>query len=170
MEKWIEFKKYYEVSNLGRVKSLPRKMIMKNGRIKNVKERIKAHYIMNNGYHSVSLSENGTSKSYLIHRLVAEAFIPNPLNLPEVNHKDGNKNDNNVSNLEWCTHSYNQKHASINNLMAIGETHGRHKLTLIEVNEIRNLKDKMLLKEIAKKYSVSIGMISLILNNKNWKI
>lgn len=63
------------------------------------------------GYQFVILSVNGKVKNKLIHRLVAEVFIPNPNNLPEVNHKDGNKCNNSVENLEWCTHRDNLKHS-----------------------------------------------------------
>ena len=63
------------------------------------------------GYLRVGLLKENKVKKYLIHRLVAEAFIVNPNNCPIVNHKDGNKHNNNVSNLEWCTYSQNQKHA-----------------------------------------------------------
>lgn len=68
------------------------------------------------GYLCVSLMNNGKQKTYKIHRLIAETFIPNPNNLPCVNHKDGNKQNNCVSNLEWCSYSWNNKHAYANNL------------------------------------------------------
>lgn len=85
----------YEVSDTGLVKSLFRyKKILKPNK-------------MNTGYLSVELFKNGTSKRMSIHRLVAEAFIPNPNNYPQVNHKDENKQNNNVENLEWCTAKYN---------------------------------------------------------------
>lgn len=84
----------YMVSNLGRVKSLKTSTILKE---RSTKE----------GYVRVVLWEKGKGKSCLIHRLVAQAFIPNPDSLPEVNHKDENKLNNSVENLEWCTHQYN---------------------------------------------------------------
>ena len=67
-------------------------------------------YPNKNGYMQVNIYNDSKSKTLLIHRLVASAFIPNPSKLPEVNHKDGNKLNNNVSNLEWCTRSQNIKH------------------------------------------------------------
>ena len=63
------------------------------------------------GYLYLNLSKNGKAKSYMIHRLVAEAYLPNPENLPQVNHKDENKANNCLQNLEWCDASYNVKHA-----------------------------------------------------------
>lgn len=67
-------------------------------------------------YHYVGLCKNGKKKNCFIHRLVAQAFIPNPDNLPQVNHKDGNVHNNNVNNLEWVTNSENTKHAYVNHL------------------------------------------------------
>lgn len=64
----------------------------------------------NNGYMQVHLSINGNGKSHKVHRLVAKAFIPNPYNLPQINHKDENKENNVVENLEWCTQSYNMNY------------------------------------------------------------
>lgn len=84
----------YQVSNLGRVKSLI-------GHEKILKPEIRT------GYYAVNLSKNNKQKSKRIHRLVAETFIPNPDNLPQVNHKDENKLNNNVANLEWCDNTYN---------------------------------------------------------------
>ena len=101
-EIWKPIKGYeglYEVSNLGRVKSL----VNNKGQYR---EKILKHNIRN-GYPSVTLCKNKKLKSFAIHRLVAEAFLPNPDNLPCVNHKDENRLNNFVDNLEWCTYSYN---------------------------------------------------------------
>lgn len=97
-EVWKEIKDYpqYYVSNIGRVKS----------NFHN-KERILSPRIGIFGYLFVNLYRDKKMKSVKIHRLVAEAFIPNPDNLPQVNHKNENKHNNNVSNLEWCTAKYN---------------------------------------------------------------
>ena len=98
------FEGLYEVSNLGNIKSFPRKYTIK-------KEKILSSCIMNNGYLCVALSKNHKGKTYLIHRLVAETFIPNPNNYSCINHKDGNKLNNKIDNLEWCSYSYNSKEA-----------------------------------------------------------
>ena len=73
---------------------------------------------MNRGYQTVTLCKNSKLKSHHIHRLVAEAFLDNPKNLPQVNHKDENKLNNCVDNLEWCTPSYNNNYGERNNKMA----------------------------------------------------
>lgn len=88
------YKGVYKISNLGRVYSVQRK-------------KIKNTFIDKGGYVRVQLYYNYTQKGFLVHRLVAEAFIPNPNNYPQVNHKDENKLNNCVDNLEWCTNKYN---------------------------------------------------------------
>ena len=112
-EIWKPIKDYeglYEVSNKGRVKSLQRytESYNKSGEIKqNHKEKILKNNIMKSGYVMITLFKNGKPKSYFIHRLVAQVFVPNPENNNEVNHKDENKSNNNFENLEWCTRKYN---------------------------------------------------------------
>jgi hypothetical protein len=102
-EIWRDIEGYeglYQVSNLGRVKSLG------NGG-SNSKERIRKLSKEKCGYLFVALSKNGIKKQYKVHRLVASAFIPNHNNLPYVNHKDECKTNNACSNLEWCDAKYN---------------------------------------------------------------
>jgi len=115
-EIWKDIEGYeglYQISNLGNVKSLPK--ILKNNHSKYVsKEKYLKQSIGKKGYHSVSLSNNKARKWNSIHRLVAIAFIPNLLNLPQVNHKDENKSNNSVSNLEWCTNEYNENYGTRN--------------------------------------------------------
>lgn len=91
----------YEVSNTGKVRSLPRKT-SKGGELKQA--------TVQGGYKRVSLS-NGSRKGYTVHRLVGMAFLSNPLNKPCINHIDGNPSNNNVSNLEWCTYAENSQHS-----------------------------------------------------------
>ena len=75
------------------------------------RDKILKRILNEKGYCRVDLSKSGKIKRHRVHRLVAETFIPNPYNLLEVNHIDGNKQNNNVNNLEWCSHSYNMKEA-----------------------------------------------------------
>lgn len=96
-EIWKAIKDYpnYEVSNYGRVKN---------------KNKIMKPYKTNNGYLHIFLSKNGRQKQFLLHRLVANIFIDNPNHLKEVNHIDGNKENNRIDNLEWCTRKQNVHH------------------------------------------------------------
>ena len=110
-EEWRPIKDYeglYEVSNMGRVKSLKRHDTL--GREK--EEKILALANDRLGYKMVSLCKDGKRTMYKVHRLVAIAFIPNPDNLPIINHKDENKSNNNVCNLEWCTYKYNSNYGT----------------------------------------------------------
>lgn len=110
-----DFEGYYQVSNLGRVKSLKREIIQKHysGVLSHhtTKERIKKPQSQRNGYQIVDLNKNGTFTRKLLHRLVAETFIDNPNNYNYINHKDNDKKNNCVDNLEWCTQSYNIQYA-----------------------------------------------------------
>lgn len=113
-EEWRDISGYegiYQVSNLGRVKMLGNNNA-NNPEFK--KERIKGTVCSKgtNYYVFVSLSKNGKSETKKVHRLVAEAFIPNPNNFPQVNHKDENKSNNSVSNLEWCDGKYNSNYGT----------------------------------------------------------
>lgn len=101
---------YYKVSNLGRVKSLERKVKFRTFK-KLVKSRILTPRISDSGYYTVNISKDGKGNMKYLARIIAIAFIPNPDNKPQVNHIDGNKINNCISNLEWVTNAENQKHA-----------------------------------------------------------
>lgn len=103
MEMWREFAPNREVSTRGRIRSTKYQGANKTQVLKTKIDRY--------GYEVVALSINGVKKDLKIHRLVAEAFLPNPDNLPTVNHKDGNKKNNLLSNLEWSSYTDNQQHA-----------------------------------------------------------
>lgn len=103
----------YEVSNFGRIKALKKDVIRKNGCIQKYPERLMSTKPMKHtGYVMVDFSKNGTKLHQLVHRLVAEAFIPNPENKPCINHKDYVRYNNYVKNLEWCTHQENMYHST----------------------------------------------------------
>lgn len=114
-----DFKGLYQVSNFGRVKSLKR-MVIYNEKSKSknyhhtIFEKIKIPTIKKNGYLQILLCKNNKNYNKYVHRLVAEAFIDNPNNLKTVNHKNLNKQDNRVENLEWCSYADNNDHARKN--------------------------------------------------------
>lgn len=122
MEVWKDIEGYeglYQVSNLGRVKSLKR-IVNRGTNFKPVNERIlKPSY--NKDYAYIVLSKHGITKSKFIHQLVARAFIPNPNNYPIINHKDENPRNNRADNLEWCTHSYNLSYKDLRKRVAISK-------------------------------------------------
>lgn len=162
-----EFIDFYEVSDTGKVRSLPR-----NGTIKKAKI-LKPDINITTGYHQVKLCKNGFKKVYKIHRLVAKTFIENPNNKPEVNHKDGKKGNNRVDNLEWCTKSENSIHAVKNHLTnpQTGERCSWSKLTQKQVEEIRKKYKpfEYSLYKLAKEYGVTHMTIYAIILGKSWR-
>ena len=115
VEEWKDIKGYeglYQVSNKGNVRTLEHTVVDKLGRTKLVKGRNLKIHTYPNGYKDVMLQHKGVAKRYLVHKLVAEAFIPNPENFSEVNHKDESRDNNVVTNLEWCSRKYNCNYGS----------------------------------------------------------
>lgn len=105
-EIWADIENYeglYQASNFGNIKSLPNK--------NHKDEKILNPTINSSGYLKVELYKNRKAKDFYVHRLVASTFLPNPDNKPQINHRDGNKSNNSISNLEWVTASENQKHS-----------------------------------------------------------
>lgn len=158
----------YLISNLGRVKSLGRVIIRKNGLPLPLKERILRCGVNSNGYHCVGLSRNGLPDSRMIYKLVADHFIGNPHNKPCVNHINGIKLQSCVYNLEHVTYKENCQHAyltGLNNAKA-GTLNGMCKLSESEVIEISQSKDTC--NNLAIKYKVSDVQISNIKNGTSW--
>jgi len=164
------YKGFYQVSNEGRIKGLNRIVhgfgSWRNG--KRIKEKILKPILKNPGYYRVML---GRKSEKYIHRLVIEAFIPNAKNKKEINHKDGNKLNNNLNNLEWATPQENNNHSIKNKLNCFGERIGNSKLKEKQIFDIRWIKSKCNISNIAlsKIYRVSDGNISMIINKKRWK-
>ena len=171
------FEAFYEVSNLGRVKAKARtrRGVSKAGNefVRRMPEALLKAVDHNAGYLSLGLTREAGVKArgVLIHRLVAEAFIPNPENLPWVNHKDGDKHNNDVANLEWCTPRENTMHAMGAGFMTVlrGSERGTAKLNEDKVFVIKKM---MLLgftnKRLAEIFEVSTAPISYIRNNQAW--
>jgi hypothetical protein len=137
-EIWKDIKGYegkYQVSSIGRVKSLQRISTFNNS--KGLKKEIIIKTWNDEGYIRVKLSNNSVEKTYRVHRLVANEFLENPFNKSQVNHKNGIKTDNSVENLEWVTNSENSIHAFENNLRKspLGSNHGNSKLNEQKVLE-----------------------------------
>lgn len=135
---------YYQVSNLGRIKSLPR---CKPTDKRKTHNNIRKPRLAKNGYLRVNLSKGNSVKWFGVHRLVALTFIPNPDNLPVINHKDENKQNNRVENLEWCTHQYNCEY---------GTARERQRKT-----RAANPNDKVVRKLVGEKNSKAILQYSL---------
>lgn len=157
----------YKASNLGRVKSIDRLDTIGRPR----KGKILSPSFDQKKYHQVVVYKDGKPYTRKVHRLIALAFIPNPENKPEVNHKNLDSLDNSVGNLEWCTASENQKHVYANGARCIkGDNHPRKKVTSKDVLKIRNeLKNKYKNSEIAKMYNISPTTVGDIISRKTWK-
>lgn len=116
IELYVPVKGYeniYEVSNLGNIRTLDRNVIYKNGTTHFYKGIYKKQSKDKDGYSIVKFNKNNIRKHKKVHRLVAEAFIPNPYNLPCINHKDEVKTNNRVENLEWCSVKYNNNYGTV---------------------------------------------------------
>lgn len=157
---------HYSISNMGRVRNDRTGKILKN--MKTNKDTYEEVDIIWSRKHI---------KRYKVHVLVARYFVDNPTNLPEVNHKDGNKHNNVASNLEWCTRSYNLKHAYSNGLRsAKGECNANSKLTKEDVDYIRahyrrgvNQNNLGNSKELIEKFGITRVQLIKIVNNKAWR-
>lgn len=174
MEKEIQGYPGYLVTDTGEIISTERRWKKRTGKLYVVSRR---HTIQQGkfwtGYKKVSITnENGKRDTLSVHRLVAKAFIPNPENKPQVNHIDGNKENNVVSNLEWVTHKDNIQHAVKHGLKngKPGETHPMAKVTEAEVIEmISEIKNGATNKELGLKYNLNSQYVSLIRHKKRWK-
>jgi hypothetical protein len=171
-----EYEGYYQASSLGRIRSLD--MVVKHwrgGKMKKLgrimKQRKVTHPQREGFYLSVMLCVDQVKKIYSVHRLVALAFIPNPLKKEFINHKNGSKNDNRVENLEWVTCSENNQHAMDSKLRsaAKGERSAMAKLNTEKVLKIRALlSGGQTPKQISVRFNVSPSTIYYIKNRSTW--
>ena len=165
----LGFESYYQVSNLGNVKSVKRTIQINTNIKRTINESILKPKIDVYGYLSVDLYKNKIAKKIKIHRLVALVFIPNYESKPIINHINGIKSDNRAENLEWCTHSENTIHSyKIGLMKANGINNGRCKLTEKQVLEIRKNVENLSQRKLSFIYNVSNCLISDIINKKKW--
>ena len=159
----------YKISSHGRVKSMAR-IVPFRGSTRSLKEKIMKPQIER--YCKVLIQINGKLKFKRIHRIVANYFISNPENKPEVNHIDGDKLNNHISNLEWCTSSENMKHAYRTKL-TVASYGALNPMAILDdesVIVIRNrFKNGDSVRDITNGYPVSIHCIRNIVNGRNWK-
>ena len=165
-EQWrpvVGYEGLYEVSNYGRVKTL----------FKGVSKIRKPVFTNKPGYFGVNLYKENVSRLIRIHVLVARAFVPNPENKPVVNHKDANKRNNQVSNLEWVTQSENLRHAYDIGLQKIGCEHWNSKFTEEQIRYIRETcipgDLEFGISALARKFGVNIATISEMYHGKTYK-
>lgn len=168
-EIWREicgYEGYYQISNLGRIRSLSRTIII-NGNygkyIRNIKGKILSVIYDKDGYQTITLSKDGKEVKHKIHRLVAITFIPNPNNYKQVNHINGIKSDNCYLNLEWCDNAYNQIHAYKNGL----KTTNRIACIDLETNKI--IKIFPSLPSIKNELNVDLSTVIKVCKNKRNK-
>lgn len=161
-EIWVAVKGYeglYKISNYGDIKSVRRGLVL-------------TPVMISGGYYQVTLYNKGRRKNYRIHRIVAEHFIPNVDNKPEVNHIDGDKSNDSVPNLEWVSSRENIIHAFDTGLrVSHGEHNNFHKLSNTDVLEVYDLAHSGLFKqsEIGAMYNVHKDTVSAIKRKKNWR-
>ena len=129
---------YYQVSNLGNFRSLPRVIKYKSNGTRNYPSKVLLTETTKDNYQRIVLMKDGIKTRYQAHRLVALTFIPNPDNKPFINHIDGNKSNNVVTNLEWCTASENMIHADNTGLrdMSTHQPSNSKKIKCIETGEV----------------------------------
>lgn len=156
------YEEFYEISNLGNIKSLHKKS--KN-------KILKPSIRKTNGYCEVCLWNKEKQNVLKVHRLVLESFLGINLDKPHVNHINGIKTDNRLENLEWCTPKENAIHSFKNGLNRgiKGEENSNSKLKLKDVYFIRENKNKYTKKYLAEKFGVTTTLIYLVINKKCWK-
>jgi hypothetical protein len=167
----VGYEGYYEVSNIGRVRSVDRKVIYADGRIFMYQGKVLSYNVNKiNGALMVHLYKNAKRMAYTVHRLVLSAFSPTCDSTLEVNHKNGNRADNSVDNLEWCTRKENMQHGFRTGLINnTGTNHGNNVYNDLQIIEAKvMLKKGFSLGEIETKTGVKKATLHQIKAKKQW--
>lgn len=172
-KQWKSVPKYegmYEASIYGEIRSLDRYVQCKGGGKRLVRGFITRTFTNKFGYKRVVLFKNSKQHKFQLHRVIAMTFLDNPCNKPEVNHRNGNKLDNNIKNLEWVTRKENTDHAVETGLIKYGgENHMSAKLRTKDVNWIRTLAMRgWTRKELGNIFPVTSNHIGRIINHDLW--
>lgn len=164
-----DYEGLYQISNLGRVKALAKFCKTKGDGIRYSPEKIMKTGNDIHGYQLIGMSKNTKRLTFKVHRLVAQAFIPNSENKPFINHKNGIKNDNNFKNLEWCTDQENMDHAVRTGLIKKGEDNPNSKLNEKDILRIRNEFKDFSISDVARKFNVDWNTIKRVITGDGWK-
>ena len=174
----IGYEGQYEVSNMGRLRYVPKTVMVfrkdtSRSHAVSIKGKTSNGAANSKGYVYVKLQRDRKRQSVKMHRLVALHFIPNPNNLPQVNHIDGDKKNNKAVNLEWCNNSHNIKHAYSSGLMnRKGERQNTCKIKesdVLEIREFYSKNPKSFLRVYAEKLNITITTVSNIIKRNIWK-
>lgn len=174
-ENWLDIKNYegyYRVSNLGRIKTVERKILSSGRGKKFVPSKIRKQK-NHDGYRLISLCKDGIVGDFLVHRVVASAFIPNPNNLPAVNHKNFIRHDNSVNNLEWISTKDNNKHSFIHGkykaVTGINNFNSKLNEELVFNIRVQYLSIGKTVYEMARDLNVCPVTINNVIRNKIWR-
>lgn len=160
-EIWKTYPKipFIEASNFGRVRTKDRVAIDRNGRKLHIKGRVLKQQLCPNGYMEVKFGMNGEHVYLLVHRVIAASFLPNPDNLPEVNHKDNDPTNNRLDNLEYCTHEYNMAYRE-----KYGKALGQSVFAVdLEAGKVLYFESQ---NEAARQLGVSVGNLNMVLRGE----
>jgi hypothetical protein len=178
-EEWRDvagYEGYYQVSNLGRIKGMAR-VIMRRKKPCSLKSKIRVCPLLKSGYVNFVASKEGKTENLLVHRLVATAFIPNPFSLSQVNHKDFDKTNNKMENLEWVSHADNAQHSVKAGHYSCRTNPNKAKvLTLAKVESMRaeyasHLRQgkRITYTALGKKFGCSYDMARIVIRNEQWR-